>query len=170
MSKKALTKYLKELDKEQLEEQVLELYDRLKEVKEFYNFVFNPKEDKMLDEAKFKIYKEYFPPKNRKAKKRRSVAQNFIKNFIKLGVDPKGLSDLMLYNMEVAILYNSEKRINQETFYKSILRSFREAVAFIDANSLGDEFNLQLEEIVDQIHAQEWENVSAFEEILNNRF
>ena len=170
MSKKALTKYLKELDKEQLEEQILELYDRLKEVKEFYNFVFNPKEDKMLDEAKFKIYKEYFPPKGRKPKKRRSVGQNFIKNFVKLGMDPKRVIDLMLYNIEVALLYNSEKRINQEAFYKSMLRSFRESVAFIDLNSLGSEFNPRLEEIVDQIHGQEWENVAAFEEVLNKRF
>ena len=61
MSKKALKKYLHELSKEQLEEQVLELYTRLKEVKEFYNFVFNPNENKRIEECKFKIQKEYFP-------------------------------------------------------------------------------------------------------------
>ena len=52
MSKRALKKYLTELNKEQLEEQVLDLYQRFKEVKSYYNFVFNPKEDKLLEEAK----------------------------------------------------------------------------------------------------------------------
>jgi len=41
MSKRALKKYLKELDKEDLEEQIIDLYERLDEVKVFYNFVFN---------------------------------------------------------------------------------------------------------------------------------
>ena len=60
MSKRALTAYLGELTKKQLQEQVLDLYTRFKPVKTYYNFVFNPKEEKLLDEAKFKIGKEYF--------------------------------------------------------------------------------------------------------------
>ena len=36
MSKRALKKYLTDLSKDELEEQITELYDRLKEVKEFY--------------------------------------------------------------------------------------------------------------------------------------
>ena len=61
MSKRALKSYLSDLSKSELEEQIVELYDRLKEVKSFYDFVFNPKEDKMLNTAKFAISKEYFP-------------------------------------------------------------------------------------------------------------
>ncbi len=170
MSKKALGKYLNDLTKKELQQQVLELYDRLKEVREFYDFVFNPKEDKMLDEAKFKIYKEYFPPKNRKPKKRRSVGQKHIKNFLKLGVDPKRTCDLMLYNLEVATLSNSEKRIKQESFYRSMFNSFKEGVAFIDANSFGTDFNPRLEELVDQIYSQNWENLGEFESVMNSRF
>ena len=55
MSKRDLSKYLSSLSKKELENQVEELYDRLKEVRQFYNFVFNPKEEKMVEEAKFKI-------------------------------------------------------------------------------------------------------------------
>src|SRR5690606_12984377 len=128
MSKRALKKYLTDLSKPELEEQITELYDRLKEVKEFYDFVFNPKEDKLIDEAKFKISKEYFPIGKRKAKRRRSVAQNHIKNFIKLGVEPRLIGDLMLYNIEIAQAYNKDYEINAESFYKSMLKSFKDAV------------------------------------------
>jgi hypothetical protein len=170
VSKKALKKYVRELSKEELEEQIEELYDRLKEVREFYDFVFNPKEDKMVDEAKFKVYKEYFPPGNRKAKKRRSVAQKFIKNFIKLGVDPSLTIDLMLYHIEIALLYNGEKEIRQEAFYKAMLKAFEDAIKFIDAESRGGEFNARLEKICDLVNEQQWQNQRAFEMIMDKRY
>ncbi len=61
MSKRDLKKYLAELNKEQLEEQLIELYDKFKEVKVYYDFVFNPKEDILIQEAKTKVSNEYFP-------------------------------------------------------------------------------------------------------------
>ena len=44
MSKRELKKYVAQLTKEQLEEQVMELYEKFSPVKVYYNFVFNPKE------------------------------------------------------------------------------------------------------------------------------
>ncbi len=170
MSKRALKKYLSDLSKAELEEQITELYDRLKEVKEFYNFVFNPKEDKLLDEAKFKVSKEYFPPGKRRAKKRRSVAQNFIKNFVKLGVEPMKIADLMLYNVEVAQTYNASYPIKAEAFYKSMLKSFSEAVTFIDQNGLESQMNERIERVVEEAVLQNWINKYAFEMVLDKRF
>ncbi|MBD3635941.1 MAG: hypothetical protein HUJ25_01255 [Crocinitomicaceae bacterium] len=169
MSKKKLKKYLAELSKPELEEQILELHDRLKEVREFYAFVFNPKEDKMLDEAKFKVSKEYFPPGKRKPKRRRSVAQKFIKEFLKLGVEPVLIADLMLYNLEIASSFTAEKPINQDAFYKSMLKSFDEAVGYIDANGLQPQFNERIERILDEVYRQNWINRSAFEDVMSKR-
>jgi len=81
MSKKDLKEYLQQLNKKQLQEQITDLYTRFKDVKEFYDFAFNPQENKLLEECKFKISKEYFPVSGRKAKMRRSVAQKFIRHF-----------------------------------------------------------------------------------------
>ncbi len=99
MSKRALKKYLTELKKKELEEQLMDLYARFPVVKEYYDFIFNPKEDKMVQEAKAKISNEYFPLKRRRPKARRSVAQKYIKHFIKLGVEPHLIADVMLYNL-----------------------------------------------------------------------
>ena len=55
MSKRDLKKYLNELNKEQLEVQIIELYDKFSNVKVYYDFVFNPNEEKLVREAKFKI-------------------------------------------------------------------------------------------------------------------
>lgn len=170
MSKRALKSYLSDLSKSELEEQIVELYDRLKEVKSFYDFVFNPKEDKMLDTAKFAISKEYFPVSSRRPKKRRSVAQNQIKNFIKLGVDPALTSDLMLYNLEIALAFTAENEMNQSSFYKSMLKSFSEALEFIDAAGLESLFNQRLNQILEKVIQQNWENKFAFERLMDERF
>lgn len=163
MSKRELSKYLHSLSKKELETQVQELYDRLKEVREFYNFVFNPKEDKMVDEAKFKISKEYFPVANRKPKRRRSVAQKFIRTFIKLGVDPHLIADVMLYNIEIAQAANAEKTINQDSFFKSMLNSFEEALAYMHEQNLTSKFHSRIEKILDNTEQQKWLNADAFE-------
>ena len=170
MSKRALKSYLSDLSKSELEEQIVELYDRLKEVKSFYDFVFNPKEDKMLNTAKFAISKEYFPVSSRRPKKRRSVAQNQIKNFIKLGVYPALISDLMLYNLEIALAFTAENEMNQASFYKSMLKSFTEALEFIDAAGLESLFNQRLNQILEKVIQQNWENKFAFERLMDKRF
>ncbi len=170
MSKRALKSYLADLSKSELEEQIVELYERLKEVKSFYDFVFNPKEDKMLDTAKFAISKEYFPVSSRRPKKRRSVAQNHIKNFIKLGVDPALTSDLMLYNLEIALAFTADTEMNQSSFYKSMLKSFGEALEFIDAAGLESHFNQRLHQILEKVIQQNWENKFAFERLMDERF
>ncbi len=87
MSKRDLKKYLSELNKTQLEEQLIELYDKFKDVKVYYDFVFNPNERNLVKDSKLKISNEYYPIRGKKPKMRRSTAQKFIKHFITLGVD-----------------------------------------------------------------------------------
>lgn len=173
MSKRDLKKYLAELNKEQLEEQIIELYEKFIPVKTFYDFVFNPKEDKLLQESKTKISHEYFPVKKPnakwrpKAKMRRSVAQKIIKHFILLGVDPFIVADLMLYNIEIAQTFSSGNFIKQELFYKSILNSFEQAVNFIISNGILSEFKARILEIQKQTIQQKWKNKYDFEAILD---
>lgn len=135
MSKRDLKKYLSELNKEQLEEQIIELYEKFSPVKVYYNFVFNPKEESLLQECKLKISNEYYPLKKlgrrSKPKMRRSVAQKYIKHFTLLGVDPFVIADVMLYNIEIAQTFSSEHVIKQDLFFKSMFNSFEQAVTFL---------------------------------------
>jgi hypothetical protein len=173
MSKRDLKKYLAELNKEQLEEQIIELYEKFIPVKTFYDFVFNPKEDKLLQESKTKISHEYFPVKKQnakwrpKAKMRRSVAQKMIKHFILLGVDPFIIADLMLYNIEIAQTFSSGNFIKQELFYKSMFNSFEQAVNFTISNGILPEFKTRILEIQQQTIQQKWKNKYDFEAILD---
>lgn len=168
MSKRELKKYLHSLKKAQLEEQIEDLYARFKEVKTYYDFAFNPKEDKLLEEAKVKISREYFPINTRKPKARRSVAQKYIKHFMTLGVDVPVIVDLMLYNIEVAQTYSSQRYVKQEAFYKSMLTSFIQTLDFVHKNGLLPEFELRIEGIIEQAENQRWVNRFAFNQTLKN--
>lgn len=167
MSKRDLKKYLGELDREQLQEQLLELYDKFSPVKEYYDFVFNPKEDKLLLEAKLKISNEYFPTgKTKRAKMRRSVAQKYIKHFITLGVDSFVIADVMLYTIEIAQTFSAETLIKQDAFYKSMFNSFEQAVQFLIANGILSEFKSRITAIFEEITEQKWKNKNDFLKII----
>ena len=105
MSKRELKKYLKDLSKEQLEEQILDIYNRFKEVKEYYDFAFNPKENELMEQCRFQISKEYYPVSSRKPKMRRSVAQKWIKKLQQWDADSSLLADVMFFNIEIAQSY-----------------------------------------------------------------
>ena len=163
MSKRDLKKYLADLTKQQLEEQIIELYEKFSAVKNYYDFVFNPKEDTLLKESKIKISNEYFPQrtasgKPRKPKMRRSVAQKHIKHFILLGVDPFIIADVMLYSIEIAQTFSDEKLIKQEQFYKSMLNSFEQAVNYVISNGIVYEFKSRILAINNQSKEQKWLN------------
>jgi len=165
MSKRELKKYIKELNKEQLEEQITELYSKFKEVKTYYDFAFNPNEEKLIDECKFKISKEYFPVSGRKPKARRSVAQKQIKHFKQLGVDAHLIADIMLYNIEIAQTFSSERIVKQDSFYTSILKSFEEAIKYIEEYSIQAQFKERVQKIVQESENQNWFNKRLFDNL-----
>lgn len=170
MSKRDLKKYLNQLNKKQLEAQVIELYEKFSVVKAYYDFVFNPKEEMLLQECKLKIAHEYFPIKKAdrrsKPKMRRSVAQKYIKQFILLGVDPFVIADVMLYNIEIAQTFSAEFPVKQELFYKSMLNSFEQAIRFLIANGIASEFKSRTVAIQNKTITQKWNNETEFSAIM----
>ena len=163
MSKRDLKKYLTGLDKEQIEEQLLALYDKFPDVKTYYDFVFHPKEEKMVGEARVKISNEYFPAKTRRAKLRRSTAQKIIKHFLMLGVEPHAVADVMLFAIEVAQKYTARREVRSTTFYKSMHKSFEQAVDYTIAQGIVGDFNDRITSIAERAASQQWDNVWDFE-------
>lgn len=168
MSKRDLKKYLASLPKEELEDQMLSLYEKFSEVKTYYDFIFNPKEDKLEQEAKVKISNEYFPVKGKRPKLRRSTAQKYIKHFLTIGVDPYVVADVMLYNIEIAQTYSERKEFSSSTFYKSMFNSYKQAVEYVAANGMNDNFTVRIKKILDEAFRQRWENRKEFERVWDN--
>ncbi len=166
MGKRAVKKYVSELKKGELEIQLMDLYDRFPVVKEYYDFIFDPKEDKLVQEAKTKISNEYFPLKRKRPKARRSVAQKYIKHFMSLGMEPFLVAELMLYNIEVAQAYALDKSVS-EAFYKSMLNSFSTALQFISVNRLLPNFKEHILKCYQTAQDQKWPNGDGFSRALD---
>lgn len=163
MSKRALQKYLGELNDEQLREQVLHLYTTFKDVKVYYDFVFNPREEKLVNESKEKIANEYFPVRRKRPRARRSVAQNYIKHFKVLGVNPLHIADVMWFNLEIATTFNKDRKLKQDAFYKSMAKSFDEAVKYALVHGLFDEFRPRVFKVYREINEQQWSTLERIE-------
>ncbi len=166
MSKRAFKKYLTELPKPSLEEQLLDLYERFPEVKKYYDFVFNPKEDRLIQEAQMKISNEYFPIRRKRPRGRRSVAHKFIKQYITLGMDPSKLGDLMLYNLEIAQRFEADRNV-PEAFYKSMMNSFAEAIRYISFHGLVHDFKSRIIAIYQVVEDRNWPFYDGFSRALD---
>jgi hypothetical protein len=161
MSKRALKKYLAELGPTELSEQILDLYERFPAVKTYYDFVFNPKEDKLIQEAKGRIGEEYFPKRRKKAKARRSVAQKLIKHYSNLGMEPFLLADLMGYNLETALKYEKTRNC-PAAFYTSMYKSCREWITFMVQEGVYPEFQERFIGYIRAVQVSNWPNSYDF--------
>lgn len=165
MSKRELRKYLKLLSNDQLEDQLVDLYDRFKNVKEYYDFAFHPNENALIELCRFQISKEYYPSGSRKAKLRRSVAQKWIKKLISLDADSPLLADVMFFNIEIAQTFSGEHFVRQESFYTSFYKSFDEALRFVSEKGILAEFRGRIEKIAGDACDQKWPNRKSFEDL-----
>jgi len=170
MSKLELKSFLKALKKNQLEAQIIDLYDRFKEVKVFYDFSFRPDEEKLLEEAKFKIKKEYFPDTYRRPKARRSIAQKLIKHFQTLEVDPAVVANLMLYHVQLGVDFNKARAGISQAAQKSFGVSFRQLVQYARKNALYLQLLPQFTTIADRVWRENWHNAEIFSLALEGNF
>ena len=155
MSKRALTKYLSELPRAELELQLIDLYNRFPDVKIYYDFIFNPKEDKLVQAAKTKISNEYFPLKRKRPKARRSVAQKYIKHFLKLGMESSLVADIMCFNLEIGQTFAVDHKV-PDAFYKSMANSFTEMTHFVSQNGLLSEFKERIVKTCQHTQTENW--------------
>ena len=160
MSKKLLQKHLVELQKEHLEIMVLDLYDKFPEVKTYFNFVFNPNENKLLEQARIKVANEFFPLKRKRPKARRSVAQKYIKHFKTLGMSPELIAEFMWYNIGLMHTFCEEKP-QRLPFFKSFCNFYKEALQFASYHQIIPLYKTQI--LAVYTASKDWETAYDFE-------
>ena len=89
-----------------------------------------------------------------------------LKHFIVLGVDPFIIGDIMLYSIEIAQIFSGERVVKPELFFKSMFNSFEQAVIFMVANGILEEFKTRIMAINNQTIRQNWFNKEEFSAII----
>lgn len=147
MSKTEVKKYLNTLEKKQIIEVVMDLYDAGKESKEFLEYYIHPDEKAKLKEYKAIILNEFFP-KRGDGKCRFSVCKKAISDFKKLHPSPESQADLMLYLVEQACIAADLWGDMWESFYESTENNFDAVMKFMDRNDLIDGFKPRIEALL----------------------
>ena len=149
MSKTTLKKELQKLTKEQLVEQIVDLYDKNKSVKEFYDFYLNPSNEKELVKKYKKIIRKEFNVENPMySSEKFSVAKRAISDFRDLQPSPEALADVMLYLPESACELTYRYGDYSEQFYNAAYNNFAAALKFIAKHKLLESFKLRAEQCV----------------------
>ena len=149
MSKLTLKKEFQKLTKEQLVEQILDLYDKNKSVKEFYDFYLNPINEKDLVEKYKKIIrKEFDVDSPQRAGLKFSVAKRAISDFKDLQPSHDSLADVMLFLPECACEFTFNYGDMTEQFYNAAYNNFAAALKFIAKHNLLESFKLRAEQCV----------------------
>jgi hypothetical protein len=149
MSKSALKKDMQKLTKEQLIEQILDLYSKNKAVKTFYEFYLNQTNEKeLLGKCKKVIGKEFGKENPIRANLRFSVAKKAIAELKELKVSPQIIADAMLYLAECACEFTYQYGDMDEPFYNAAYNNFSTALKFISKHGLLSDFRIRAEECV----------------------
>ncbi|MDC1106647.1 DUF6155 family protein [Prolixibacteraceae bacterium] len=167
MSKRELKKHLETLDEQQLKEQIMDLYERFKDVKEFYRFYFNPNEDKLLDEAKVALAKEFYPARSRRPKMRPTTFKKHMKQLVTLGASVEKQFEFAFYYIDLAISFPRSRNIRKANFHQSIYKSFEEIVALIFKEGYDGLYLKKMEKIIDEVWKKDWPNKSNFDKVLD---
>lgn len=147
ITKLSLKKHLDELDKDEVVEEVLKLYAKFPQVKEYYQMELSDDTQTFVEGYKKKIKAIYFPARGYKHP-RASAIRRIISKFKKVAVFEFDIIDLLLYRVENGIAYSKTFGGIDEAFYTSIQSSYDEALKLIAKNNLFSEFQERCQQIV----------------------
>lgn len=155
MSKTQLKKELKNFDREQLTQLVLDLYSARKETREYLEFFMNPDVEKLTDKYHTAINHELMRGTWRRSKARISTLKNFVKDFESFGVDAQQVVDMRCYLLTQAMLVESVRDL-PPAFEKSMPLYVEQSLAYGDAHALFDYTVKKISAVIDHPHGSNY--------------
>lgn len=148
MSKTTLKKLLAELDREQLTQVLLDLYDARKEAREYLEYFVDPDENAMMEKYRAVIAKEFFPAKGR-IKGRTSVCKRAIKDFSLLHPSPRLIAELKMYLVESIVSYAVKMRSwIKESHENTLFAVFEEMLDYMFTHDLLVAFEPRIRQVL----------------------
>jgi hypothetical protein len=133
-----LKKILDEMTEEELKQEIFKLYNKLPQVKDFYNQELMTEEERqeVLKKYKEKIYREFWTPKgNPKGMINNSSIKSIIAEYEKICLFAYDLIDLLIYRVEVTTHYAEQFGGMADSNYSSAITTFKKAMKLIHENN-----------------------------------
>lgn len=156
MSKQQLKKYLKDLDREQLEEFILDIYTDVKPAKEYLDFFLNPNVDKIVKDTQKAIHTKFYRPNGDPVINIKFTKVNDVmKDFTNKVRDPHIVADMMVYLLSIICDYGS-KYCHSESFARSVGANFRRLSNWLVSNSLEQEYKETMNKLIKGTYSIGW--------------
>jgi len=166
LTKKALLKHLDKSDKEDIIREVVILFDKFKNVKEFYQAELLNDNSPVLDTYKKKIAEAY-AKLNPKERTTNANLNKLITAFKKVKVYDRDLAELMLYRVECGVQAIKKNPKRTPTFYNCILTTFEDAIKLIVADGNVSEFQDRVEKAMKASEAGKYQMRESMADIYN---
>jgi hypothetical protein len=165
-----LKRYLNNSSKEQLVNDISELFKRFNSVKDYYQIQLSPQEDTQIS-AKYKkiIENEFFPARGI-GKAKLSVARKAVTEYKKISKTPASVADMMLFYVEQGVKFTNSYGDIDEPFYNSMESMYENAMECIAKFELQDVFKARCRKIVEDTSGIGWGFHDALGEIYSEAF
>ena len=151
-----LKKHLKTRSHEDLVKEIVELYKKFTDVKDYYTSnisLYGMKN--ILDKYKKIIENEFFPSRGF-AKLRLSVARKAVNDFKKMTTSNFDIADIMLFYVENGVEFTNEYGDIDEQFYMSMESMYEVALKHICESKLTKEFYTRCAQVVEDTSGIGW--------------
>lgn len=157
MSKAQLKKYIQGLDREHLEEFVLDIYSDVKPAKEYLDFFLNPDVNKVVDKTQKALYSKIFRPNGEPMTRVKFTKINDImKDFSSKVRDPYIVADLMVYLLTTLCTYG-ERYCHGESFVRSLVANFGRFSKWIVSSGIEKEYKEKMETLISKTRRIGWD-------------
>jgi hypothetical protein len=147
LTQKALLKHLNKSEKEDIINEIMVLFNKFKNVKEFYQAELLNEASPTIESYKRKMKTAYEKP-NPKEKTTNANINRLLKEFKKINIYDRDMADLLLYRVECGVAAIKRNNKRSSTFYNCILTSFQEAIRLIVADNSLPKFKDRIDKII----------------------
>ncbi|TXF89153.1 hypothetical protein FUA23_11625 [Neolewinella aurantiaca] len=151
--KRDFLRLLKELDEDELREELKTLYERFPALREYYKLELSGSTKAVLDKYKKDVRKAFFTGRRRMGKRGRSNSAKVIKDFREVSIHAKDLIELNFYRVAVMVEAMEFYNVESEPFYNSMLKSFERSAEMAKKELMLDTFRETADEIVSNFEA-----------------
>lgn len=138
-----LKKILDEMSVDELKQEILKLYNKLPQVKDFYNQDLMTEEERqiVLKQYKDKVYKQFWTSGgNPKGMVNNTIIKGIIADYEKIALFPYDVVDLLIYRVEVATDLADQFGGMPESNYNASITAFKKAMKLVRDNNLLSHF------------------------------
>lgn len=151
MRRSTFIKHIKQIEEEELREELLTLYTQIPEVKAHYAMELGSDKDrqKVYEKAKASIISKYKTKSRRRPRRPRIQKINtLLKEMERSSVLPYEMIDLYLFNAEQGLSFMNAYKFYSDPLRNTILKSLEKALALIEDALFQDQYRDRMELLI----------------------